>query len=130
MQLSTLYEPSYQKAVALVLDGDKLLLGKAKNGDDRKGQWCFPGGGIKKGERPEKAAERECLEETGVECKASRSALPQREKPGVAFVVCQRSGGKLKSNHEFSELDWFTREEALALPDIYQPCALQIRDLL
>jgi 8-oxo-dGTP pyrophosphatase MutT (NUDIX family) len=114
-----------------VADGNKFLLGKARNtGDDRNGTWCFPGGGIKKGERPEKAAERECSEETGITCKADQGALPHRDKPGVAFVVCKRSGGKLKPNHEFEKLDWFTREEAMALPDIYQVNKTIIMDVL
>jgi len=113
----------YFAGVAIVRCRDKWLLGLAKNtGDDRNNKWVFPGGGIKSGESPEKAAERECKEETGIKCRAASGVLDDRPKPGVAFVACkadQTQLKKLKPNHEFAALGWFTTKEMKSL-DLYK----------
>jgi len=109
----------YRAAVAIVRNGDKWLLGLAKNtGDDRNNKWVMPGGGIKSGETPEKAATREAKEETGVRCRAISGPLDDSHKPGVAFVVCKTNDSKkdcLRPNHEFALLGWFTEREMRAL---------------
>ena len=50
-------------ADALVVSGNKTLLVKHKG----LGIWIFPGGHINPGEEPDKAAHRECKEETGID---------------------------------------------------------------
>jgi mutator protein MutT len=54
-------------AVAVVEDGDRLLVGQRPEGASLAGLWEFPGGKVRLGETPERAAVRECLEETGLE---------------------------------------------------------------
>lgn len=125
MKLSILYEATkkkekeYRAAVAIVRSRDKWLLGLAKNtGDDRSGTWVFPGGGIKSGETPEKAAIREAKEETGIRCRAISGPLDDSHKPGVAFVVCKTNDSRkenLRPNHEFVILGWFTEREMRSL---------------
>ncbi len=46
-------------------NGKKILIGK-RNREPAKGKLTFPGGGIVSGEKPDQAAIRELLEETGV----------------------------------------------------------------
>jgi len=112
-------EKKYHAAVAIVRNRDKWLLGLAKNtGDDRDNKWIHPGGGIKPGETPEKAATREAKEETGVRCRAISGPLEDSQKPDVAFVVCKTNDSKkdcLRPNHEFALLGWFTVREMRAL---------------
>ena len=129
MRLSTLFEPTYNTAVAIVMDGDKWLLGKSTHKGDRNRKWCFPGGHMKRRETPEKCAERECYEETGIQCKVAKSAVPHKSKPGAAFVVCVKIGGDLHPNHEFSRLDWVLGEDLPQLPDIYKPNLEILKDI-
>lgn len=46
--------------------GQILLLQRSYQDDFQPGKWCLPGGKIEEGELPEKAAERELDEETGL----------------------------------------------------------------
>lgn len=121
MRLDLLNEDPKRAAIAIVWDGDKVLLGLSNNDDNRKGKWCFPGGAIESDETPEKAGERECEEETGITCKAKKKFRHHRAKT-YWFVVCQKTGGSLIPNHEFTKLKWFDPEEALELDNLFRDC--------
>ncbi len=58
-------------ALAVVARGPDVLLIRRANPPDR-GLWAYPGGRIEAGETVFAAAERELLEETGVQARASR----------------------------------------------------------
>jgi 8-oxo-dGTP pyrophosphatase MutT (NUDIX family) len=107
-------ESQYKAAVAVVKYGNKWLLGlAAEDYDDRTNKWCSPGGGIKSGEDPMKAAVREAKEEMGIRVRAIKKLPDDKSKPHVAFILCQASNAdnsKLKPNHEFSAAGWFNRE--------------------
>ena len=116
----------YRAAVGIVRSHDKWLLGLAKNtGDDRNNKWVFPGGHVKSGESPERAAVREVREETGVRCHAISDPLDYDGKPDVAFVVCRASSEELEPNHEFASLGWFTERQMKSLK-LYH----NVRDLI
>lgn len=104
-------DDDYKAAVAVVRFRRKWLLGLATNtDDDRSNKWCMVGGGVKSGETPEQAAVRECWEESGIRVKAVKKLPDERDKPHVAFVLCQAQNAdqkKLKPNHEFSAMGWF-----------------------
>lgn len=106
-------KPEYKSAVAIVQCRTKYLLGLSKqSGDDRLNKWCFPGGHIKTGESPEKAAEREAREETGINCKARKGIIEDSSKKGVAFVACKtQTYQTFKPNSEFAQIGWFTLKE-------------------
>ena len=53
-------------AIAVVEREGQFLIGLRPAGAPLAGYWEFPGGKTAKGETPEDAARRECLEETGV----------------------------------------------------------------
>lgn len=109
-------DPEYKAAVAIVQYRDKWLLGLSLSNDDRRLRWCMPGGGVKGTESPEKAAERECKEETGVTCKAVGKAFTMSGKPNVAFVHCKAEYIKrMEPNSEFAALGFFTRQEMKSL---------------
>ncbi len=106
-------KPKYKSAVAIVYCREKYLLGLSKNsGDGRLNKWVFPGGRIKTGESPEKAAEREAREETGVTCKARKGIITDSSKKDVAFIYCKSSTFQTpKPNSEFAQIGWFTLAE-------------------
>lgn len=107
----------FESAVAIVRYRGKWLLGLSTASDDRKNTWCFPGGGIKRGESPQQAAVRECKEETGIRCTAVGPVLTIKEKPKVAFIPCRASNspGKFEPNSEFVALGFFKTEDFKAL---------------
>jgi len=109
-------DDKFTAAVAIVKYRQKWLLGLSTASDDRSRKWCWPGGGIKRGEDPLKAAERECWEETGIRPIAKGSIITLPSKPGVAFVPCRFSGTtKFKPNSEFSALGFFETNEFRSL---------------
>jgi len=108
----------HKAAVAVVQDRDHWLLGLAKaTRDDRTGKWCMPGGMSKPGETPEQTAVRECREETGVHCRAVGKPFYLPDKRDVAFVHCRVTSHnpRIKHNHEFSTMGFFTVNEMKAL---------------
>lgn len=128
MRLSVIYEKKtsekkklkdkeFHSAVGIVQCGNKYLLGLAKStGDDRSGNWVFPGGHIKLNEKPTKAAVREVFEETGITCKSVGEPIKYDKKKNVAFVHCKANKGQdLNHNHEFSAIGFFTKLEMRSL---------------
>ena len=120
MELRLLTEAmgEFTAAVGIVRCHNKWLLGLAKTEDDRNLRWVFPGGGIKSGETPEKAAVRETREETGVKCRAVSGVIKDKRKPHVAFVACSTNSTSfdtLDPNHEFASLGFFTTKEMKGL---------------
>lgn len=108
------FEGEFTSAVGIVQDRDRWLLGLAKGtGDSRSGKWCHPGGHIKRGESPKKAAEREVYEEIGIRCRAVGEPFRDPKHKNVAFVHCRvtTSGQKIDINHEFSAAGWFRHKD-------------------
>lgn len=102
---------------AVVFKDNKLLL--AKETEDCL--WSIPGGWADIGYSAAENAEKEVLEETGLEVKATRLlALTDRRKhphPAMflhvykAFFWCELIGGELKPSIETSEVGFFGRNE-------------------
>lgn len=59
-------------AVAVVQQGECVLIGRRAPGVVLAGYWEFPGGKVHCGETPEQAARRECFEEAGLEIRVER----------------------------------------------------------
>lgn len=57
---------------AIIEEQGQILLVQRSITTSRAGQWCFPGGGIKRGETPEAACVREAREETGLQIVVDR----------------------------------------------------------
>jgi ADP-ribose pyrophosphatase YjhB (NUDIX family) len=57
-------DPKVAAAVLVERDGEVLLVRRVN--DPERGKWSLPAGFVDAGEDPARAAERECLEETGL----------------------------------------------------------------
>jgi mutator protein MutT len=65
-------EPAVQAGIGLIGKGGRFLVRMRPPGTIYAGYWEFPGGKCEPGESPAQAAERECLEETGLHVVAGR----------------------------------------------------------
>lgn len=102
---------------AVVFKDNKLLLAK----ETQDGLWSVPGGWADIGYSAAENAEKEVLEETGLEVKATKLlALTDRRKhphPAMflhvykAFFWCEITGGELKPSIETSEVGFFGKDE-------------------
>ena len=89
------------RVCAIVPERDKLLL--VLHQKPNRSYWMLPGGGIEYGESVEACAERELLEETGLEIKVKRVVwVSEAIAPDGSrhifnvFVLARRVGGELR----------------------------------
>ena len=104
----------------LVEQGEQVLLVHRLN-EPGQGLWSLPGGYMDDDENPPRAAERECLEETGLEVRVTRllDVLQDREFSNSADIVIAYAaeivGGSLHAGDDAGEAAFFPRS---ALPPV------------
>ena len=104
-------DPKVAAAVLIEQDGRVLLVRRA--GDPFRGLWTLPAGFVNGGEDPAEAAERECLEETGLSVRVTRvfDLVAGREHPrGADFVIVYQAeviGGEMKADDDADAVEWF-----------------------
>ena len=95
-------------AVAIILNGNKVLLGYSASKDFRYKKWAFVGGGIEEGETPYEAACRESKEEASIKVKTrEHSGFFVNDKENIIYIICDYIEGTPTPNHEFFLLGWF-----------------------
>jgi len=107
-------DPKVAAAVLVEQDG-RVLLARRVN-EPFRGLWTLPAGFVDAGEDPARAAERECLEETGlaVQVTGVLDVVGGREHPrGADFVIvyeAEVTGGELACGDDADAVDWFARD--------------------
>ncbi|HVN54423.1 MAG TPA: NUDIX domain-containing protein [Anaerolineaceae bacterium] len=108
-------------AVALVEREGRVLLVRRKN-DPQMGKWSLPAGFVDAGEDPARAAERECLEETGLQVRVTGLVDviydPEEENKGADIVIVYRAEivrGEICPADDADRAEFFSREE---LPEL------------
>ncbi len=113
--------------VLVVKDG-KILVG-TRCSDSGTGLICGPGGHIEPGETPEEAAERETLEEFGIQPRNlfPLGVGPQEPETGIApyiFLCTSFVGEPFSPSDEIIEPAWCSMQELDQLrPSLFQPFA-------
>ncbi len=108
-------DPKVASAAYVVSDG-KVLLTRRVN-EPFKGFWTLPAGFVDACEDPARAAERECLEETGlvVQVNGLYKLVTGREHDAGADIVlvykAQIVGGALKAGDDADEAGWFSLDD-------------------
>jgi len=108
------YQNSKPTASALIIDGDKVLLGKRRI-NPSKGKWDIIGGFLEDGEHPEAGMKREVLEESGLRVRVidrldfiiDTYGAEKESTLNITYIVKIRSG-KMKPGDDISELRWFS----------------------
>ena len=99
-------------AAVLVKKDERVLLVRQVN-EPARGMWTLPAGFVDAGEDPARAAERECLEETGltVHVTGILDIIAGREHARGADIVivyhAQVVGGVLQARDDADQADWF-----------------------
>lgn len=111
------YENSKPTASVLIVDGDKVLLGKRKYAP-AQGMWDVIGGFLEAGEHPEDGARREVREEVGVEIQELKYVGIFMDQYGVAgdptlniSYVATIQSGVLTPGDDIEEVNWFPLDD-------------------
>jgi 8-oxo-dGTP diphosphatase len=108
-------DPKVAAAVLIEQDGRVLLVRRVN--EPYRGLWTLPAGFVDAGEDPAKAAERECLEETGLTVRAKRvlDVIAGREhERGADFVIVYQAkviSGELVPADDADAAVWFLRSD-------------------
>lgn len=104
-------DPKVAAAVLVIRDGSVLLVRRVN--EPFRGLWTLPAGFVNGGEDPAEAAERECLEETGLSVRVKRvyDIVSGREHPrGADFVIVYLAdilGGEMQADDDADAVEWF-----------------------
>ncbi len=93
------------------LDGEVVLI--QRDIEPGYGKWTFPGGFVERGERAEVAAEREVLEESGLEIEVAEIIglyTYEGEVPAIAVFAARVLGGQPTPLDETMDVKGFPRD--------------------
>lgn len=116
----TFYPDPKVAVTTLIERGDEVLLVRRIN-EPFQGLWTLPGGFVDAGEDPSEAAQRECLEETGLTVRITRllDVIPGLEHARGAHILigyaAEVVGGELAASDDADKAAWFKRD---ALPEL------------
>ncbi len=106
-------DPKVAAGVLVEKDGQVLLV--QRGNEPARGLWSFPAGFVNAYEHPARAAERECLEETGLTVSATHllELIAGREHPRGADMVlvyaAEITGGSLAAGDDAAQVGFFPR---------------------
>ena len=108
-------DPKVAAAVLVEQEGRVLLVRRAI--DPARGLWTLPAGFVDAGEDPALAAERECLEETGLVVRITglKEVLFGQEHPGGAHILivyyARVVSGEPAANDDVDQAAYFSRSD-------------------
>ncbi len=113
------FDPKVAAAVLVEDRGQVLLVRRAT--EPFQGAWTLPAGFVDAGEDPRAAAERECLEETGLQVRVTcllDVVAGQEHARGASIVIVYQAavlGGKLEARDDAEAVAFFAPQE---LPEL------------
>lgn len=111
------YFPDPKVAAAVLIEKDDRILLVRRSVDPRRGKWTLPAGFIDAGEDPRRAAERECLEETGLKVRVMDLLdvlYGQEHEKGAHIIIFYRAEiieGDLFAGDDVDRVAFFSRSD-------------------
>ena len=108
-------DPKVAAGVIVEQEGQVLLVRRVN--EPGRGLWSIPAGFVDAYEDPARAAERECLEETGLRVRITRvlDVVAGREHPrGADFIIVYAADvldGALDAKDDADQVGWFTKDD-------------------
>jgi ADP-ribose pyrophosphatase YjhB (NUDIX family) len=108
-------DPKVAAAVLLRKESRVLLVRRVN--EPFRGGWTLPAGFVDADEDPARAAERECLEETGLTVRATSvlQVIAGREHPrGADFIIVYAGeiiSGEARPGDDADQVEWFDRRQ-------------------
>ena len=95
---------------AIIINQNKILIGKRKDDDIGGGKWEFPGGKIEIGETNKEALKRELHEELGINAKIGKELMNYEHMfkttiYNISFMEIMEYEGEIRNNAH-SEIKW------------------------
>ena len=95
---------------AIIINKNRILIGKRKDKDIGGGKWEFPGGKIEVGETNSEALERELYEELGISVKIGKELMNYEHMfkttiYNISFMEIIDYDGEIRNNAH-SEIKW------------------------
>ena len=95
---------------AIIINKNRILIGKRKDEDIGGGKWEFPGGKIEIGEANSEALERELYEELGISAKIGKELMNYEHMfkttiYNISFMEIIEYEGEIRNNAH-SEIKW------------------------
>lgn len=112
-------DPKVAVTVLIMREGEVLLARRVN--DPFRGDWTLPGGFVDAGEDPAQAAERECLEETGLTVHVTRllDVIAGQEHPRGAHILIVYQGefvsGSLQAGDDADGVAFFKLDQLPSL---------------
>jgi 8-oxo-dGTP diphosphatase len=116
-QCEWIYFEDPKVAAAVLIEQDSCVLLVRRINEPYRGLWTLPAGFVDAGEDPARAAERECLEETGLSVHVMRvlDVIAGKEhERGADFVIAYQgevTSGTLSPGDDADEVKWFARND-------------------
>ncbi len=111
------FYPDPKVAAGVIIEENERVLLVRRTGEPGRGMWSIPAGFVNAYEDPARAAERECLEETGlvVAVTGLQQVIAGREhEHGADFILIYRgriTGGELKAGDDADMAQFFSRDQ-------------------
>ncbi len=112
-QCGWIYFPDPKVAAAVLIEQDGRVLLVRRANEPQRGKWTLPAGFVDAGEDPARAAERECLEETGLSVRATSvmDVIAGLEHPRGANILIVYRGevlsGQLAAHDDADQAAFF-----------------------
>lgn len=116
-QCDWIYFPDPKVAVAVLVEQEGQVLLVRRAIDPERGRWTLPAGFVDAGEDPARAAERECLEEAGLNVRVNSllDVLYGQEHPrGAHIVIFYRAeilSGSLCPGDDVDDVGFFSKDQ-------------------